>query len=497
MNHTFRADTFGGYSITQWETCQTNDDQCLLDNVSPTNPAAFSPPKICSQGGVPSYYIDVTGPTDVATAFKFVRKTKTRLVIKNSGHDYLGRSLAPGSLALWTHHLKKLVFERNFIAEGCSGTSVAGTTAFTIGAGQQFGEIYDFSEANNVTFIGGADITVGASGGWVQGGGHSAMSPAMGLGVDRVLQFKIVTPDGKYRTVNKCQHQDLFFALRGGGGSTFGVVLESTFLVTPRVDVQVVLATFDVTPERVKTVVKSLAANSVKWAADAWGGYINVCLALYANPNLDATAARKSMEPLETAFKALGGNVTFSTSPSFPAFFRTFIRDHQDPVGVPFHMASRLIPASEFNNSQLVDAMADGLAGCNFPQVLAVTPYAFKQYDNNTAVTPAWRDSVWHVILSNTWNFDATKADRVALLTSLETLMKPIRELTPGSGAYFNEADVYEPDHERSYWGNNYPALLKSNRNSIDPDGILECWQCVGWKGKQDPRYKCYLDISP
>lgn len=57
--------------------------------------------------------------------------------------------------------------------------------------------------------------------------------------MDRVLQFKIVTADGKYRTVNKCQNSDLFFALRGGGGGTFGVVLESTFLASPRVTLEV------------------------------------------------------------------------------------------------------------------------------------------------------------------------------------------------------------------------------------------------------------------
>jgi FAD/FMN-containing dehydrogenase len=64
------------------------------------------------------------------------------------------------------------------------------------------------------------------------------LSPAFGLGVDRVLQFKIVTPDGQYRTVNKCQNEDLFFALRGGGGGTFGVVLESTSIASPQVTVQ-------------------------------------------------------------------------------------------------------------------------------------------------------------------------------------------------------------------------------------------------------------------
>lgn len=73
----------------------------------------------------------------------------------------------------------------------------------------------------------------------VQGGGHSALSPSLGLGVDRVLEFKIVTADGVLRTANQCQNTDLFFALRGGGGGTFGVVLESTFVVSPPVTSQV------------------------------------------------------------------------------------------------------------------------------------------------------------------------------------------------------------------------------------------------------------------
>lgn len=47
------------------------------------------------------------------------------------------------------------------------------------------------------------------------------------------LQYKVVTPDGVFRTVNACQNEDLFFALRGGGGGTFGVVLEATMMVSP------------------------------------------------------------------------------------------------------------------------------------------------------------------------------------------------------------------------------------------------------------------------
>jgi hypothetical protein len=67
-----------------------------------------------------------------------------------------------------------------------------------------------------------------------QGGGHSLLSPTLGLGVDRALQFKVVTPSGEYLIANACQNSDLFFALSGGGGGTFGVVMETTFKVEPK-----------------------------------------------------------------------------------------------------------------------------------------------------------------------------------------------------------------------------------------------------------------------
>jgi hypothetical protein len=47
--------------------------------------------------------------------------------------------------------------------------------------------IYEFAETNNITFIGGYHETIAASGGWVQGGGHSILSPNFGLGIDRVV----------------------------------------------------------------------------------------------------------------------------------------------------------------------------------------------------------------------------------------------------------------------------------------------------------------------
>jgi FAD/FMN-containing dehydrogenase len=53
------------------------------------------------------------------------------------------------------------------------------------------------------------------------------------------MQMKVVLPNGTYITTNRCQNQEIFFALRGGGGGTFGVVTETTSRVYPEVPLQV------------------------------------------------------------------------------------------------------------------------------------------------------------------------------------------------------------------------------------------------------------------
>ncbi|PPR04848.1 hypothetical protein CVT24_007236 [Panaeolus cyanescens] len=494
-DHVFRTQHFGAYQLNQWESCQSNGDQCMLDWTNPFNPAAYNPPRQCLVGNVPPYYIDVQGVDDVKAAIKFSKKTKVPLVIKNTGHDYKGRSAGIGSLALWTHHLNQLQFKPAFVPEKCSSKPV---TAITMGAGAEFVDIYAFATQNNVTFVGGADPSVGASGGWVMGAGHGALSPVLGLGVDRVLEFKIVTADGQLRTVNKCQHPDLFFALRGGGGGTFGVVLESTHLVTPPVVVQAVLGEYNNTKANSAKLIKALSKVSVGLASDGWGGYITppAGSAVWANPILSPQKAKQSADGVVKAFASVGGKTTFFTMPDWESFYSTFIHNNADPVGRPQVMATRIIEDKKMKNDKLVDALINGMLESDFGQILAVTPYTFKNFDKSgTSIHPGWRNGIWHVLMSYNWNFDASVADRVAQYKKLTKLWAPVRAMTPGAAVYQNEADVYEPDHEVGYWGPHYPKLL-SIKKKYDPQGLFDCWHCVGWKGPKDPRYKCYPKIN-
>ena len=86
------------------------------------------------------------------------------------------------------------------------------------------------------------------------------------------LQYKVVTPDGTYRTANRCQNEDLFWALRGGGGGTFGVVMEATILASPRVTLQTVTVIIPAGDKELSRRLWSvMVANGVRWAEEGWG----------------------------------------------------------------------------------------------------------------------------------------------------------------------------------------------------------------------------------
>lgn len=82
--------------------------------------------------------------------------------------------------------------------------------------------------------MGGDCGHVGAAGGWLQGGGHGVLASRFGLGVDNTLQWEIVTADGVLKIANACQNKDLFWALRGGGGGTWGVATRAWVKAHPR-----------------------------------------------------------------------------------------------------------------------------------------------------------------------------------------------------------------------------------------------------------------------
>ena len=195
---------------------------------------------------MPDFFIKVSNINDIRLGLKYATDTKTPLVVKNTGHDWKGRSAGPGAIALWTHGLQSnasaggpvtpILLEANFKPLGCDIPS--GETVLHFAAGEQWAGVYQFAEDHDLAVLGGTCPSVGVAG-WLQGGGHSPLSPVFGMGVDNVRQIDLITPQGDLMTANECMNPDLYFALRGGGAGTWGVITNITYKAVPKFKIQV------------------------------------------------------------------------------------------------------------------------------------------------------------------------------------------------------------------------------------------------------------------
>ncbi|RYP07338.1 hypothetical protein DL764_002554 [Monosporascus ibericus] len=437
----FRLEYPGAYIIVQDRVCLSDPSgQCLLDNT--VVPAAMPlDGNSCNQGSVPDYYIEVEEASDVVAAFQFAKANKVSVAIKNSGHDYMSRNSQKGALSLWVHKLKGLTHHDDFIPEGCRGT---------VGR-----VIYGWSRRDYgrpVRFRLGAQQHLPCS------------RPSTGWGADRVAEFKVVTPDGELRTANRCRNADLFRALRGGGGGTFGVVLEAAHRVEPAVPV--VMASIrlpdNITSEIAMEWIKLQVRESLRWGKEGWGGPVAGTFLAHMNPlpafaNMGDGGAKASMFADDTGMEKIMGFIGSARDLEFdPKSFYT-------PTGVPF--------------------VADTTIGRN----------GYRSEDHGTSVHPAWYSALWSLSAGITIPWNATLKERLESLVRLTEVIRLLEALAgPESGVYPNEANPFTDDWQEAWWGPSYGALLETKKR-YDPSGVLKCWKCVGFEDNDasSPRFRC------
>lgn len=175
----------------------------------------------CTYGNYVRYAVNVSSSEDIAATVLFAKENNIRLVVRNTGHDYLGRSTGAGSLSVWTHYLKDIEFF-NWSDANFTGT------AMKVGAGVQGFDALSATRDQGLVNVGGECPTVGVAGGYTQGGGHSALSTSFGLSADNVLEWEAVTADGEFVTASRTNNTDLYWALSGGGGGNYAVVVSMT-----------------------------------------------------------------------------------------------------------------------------------------------------------------------------------------------------------------------------------------------------------------------------
>lgn len=107
----------------------------------------------CALGGYPSYVVNVSTVAQIQLAVNFARENGLRLVVKNTGHDYLGKSVGTGALSIWTHRLKDMRYLEDYQSKRYRGA------ALKMGAGVQGEELYRMARD-----VGFTPVSVGGEG---------------------------------------------------------------------------------------------------------------------------------------------------------------------------------------------------------------------------------------------------------------------------------------------------------------------------------------------
>lgn len=147
---------------------------------------------------------------DVQAVVRWAERFGVRLVARSGGHSYAGYSTVRNGVVV---DLRRL---RGIRVRG--GARRAG-----VGAGAQLIDVYAALARRGGTIPAGTCPSVGV-GGLALGGGYGLASRKLGLTADNVRALTIVTADGRARRVDRDSDRDLFWACRGGGGGSFGIV---------------------------------------------------------------------------------------------------------------------------------------------------------------------------------------------------------------------------------------------------------------------------------
>lgn len=444
--------------------------------------------------------MNVSTVAHIQLALNIARNTNIRLVIKNTGHDFLGKSLGAGALSIWTHNLKDIEFIEHYKSDsGYEGP------VFKVAAGVVVRELYQAAEKYNVTVTGGICESVGFAGGYVAGGGHTPMSGFYGMAADNIEALQVVTADGRFVTASTSSHPDLFWALRGGGGSTFAVVTSVIVRVHPKMPV--VTSTFsfstggNITRDifwqglrkwwELFPVLADAHTYSYFWIYALPNNQLQFQMRPFWAPNHTIESFNALISPLFTHLRSLGIQFTPKTilhNSFYPAYHQTWGNETVgDSSGLP---GNRIFPRTNWEDPEKFERM---FAAIKNNSINGRTMGGYHQAPLNrlnvdNAVSSAWRHalSMMYAFASVAGGADATQAQMQAAAKELvDDVLGPWRDVAPESdfgGSYGNEANVVEPGWQSSFYGTKYERLLEVKRK-WDPRGLFYATTGVGSEG--------------
>ncbi|KAL8818847.1 MAG: hypothetical protein Q9191_007851, partial [Dirinaria sp. TL-2023a] len=322
--------------------------------------------------------------------------------------------------------------------------------------------------------------SVSVLGGWMSGGGHGPAVHDYGLGADQLLSAIVILASGAIVTASPCSNRALFFAIRGGGGSTYGVVIQTTIKAYPMTPVSAIQISIAPNTEKdVPAFMDAVAAVHTYYpdlSDRGFSGYGSWSISspspiienytgsypvagftqIYAIFNTSLPVALDLFSPLSNKLQSLQnattGLYTSTRTYAFPTYWAYYstLSNVSSPIGQSAALGSRLLDRRALTSDlPALKSTLNTLAGD--PNQFTSTNIVFvgggavsspPNDANSSAVNPAWRRSYVHNIVARGWAPGTNASAQQAIHDDITHVkVAAMKRLAPDTGCYMNEAD--------------------------------------------------------
>lgn len=405
------------------------------------------------------------GAADVAAAVRIARGHGVEIGVRGGGHSPAGHGVREGGLLL------DLALMRGVDVDPDARTA-------RVQGGALWRDVYEEAAVHGLGMTGGTVSSTGV-GGLTLGGGLGWLMGLHGLTVDHLLEAEVVLAGGEVVRARAGEHDDLFWALRGGGGN-FGVVTSFVFRLHPVADVAggIVVHPFEDVPAMLRRYREITAG-----APDALGlfaalthapgddapavGAIAMC---HAGP---APEADRDLEPVASWGSPLIAEVGRM---SFPEVNRLF--EHEFPRGALNYWKSAFVQGV---SDDLIELIVDRFASCPSPMTQIVLEHfhgAVTRVGPSETAVPHRSDG-YNLFIASVWE-DAGDSDaNVAWTRETFADLEPYR----ADRRWFNYYDGDEgSDALAAAFGENAERLAQVKRR-YDPDNVFHLNQNIAPAG--------------